>query len=215
MASLILISFTDTVGLAEETGLSKAGSYYLKEYKFSTDWFTAKIPFWKKTLADFKGRPDISYLEIGVFEGNSAIWVLENILTHPTSKMTCIDTFPEDLHERFLANLELSGAKEKATVIKGPSQIELRYLPLNSFDIVYIDGSHIAKDVLTDGVLSWGLLKKGGIMIFDDYRWKEDTLPAELRPQMAIDAFIKSFKDELEMISHSYQVIVKKTIRAE
>jgi hypothetical protein len=34
------------------------------------------------------------------------------------------------------------------------------------------DGSHRARDVLEDAVLSWPLLKVGGIMLFDDYLWQ-------------------------------------------
>lgn len=33
--------------------------------------------------------------------------------------------------------------------------------------VVYIDGSHWAKDVLTDAVMAWRLLKEGGVMILD------------------------------------------------
>jgi len=135
--------------------------------------------------------------------------MLENILTAPTAKMTCIDIFPGDLQEKFLANLRLSGFFQKATAIKGQSQIELRKLPINSFDIVYIDGSHAAKDVLTDAVLSWELLRTGGIMIFDDYEW-ETNLPARSRPQIAIDSFIAVFGDHIEIIHHGYQVMLKK-----
>ena len=36
-------------------------------------------------------------------------------------------------------------------------------------DLIYIDGSHLAKDVLSDAILSWKLLKPSGVMIFDDY----------------------------------------------
>jgi len=110
-------------------------------------------------------------------------------------------------------NLDSSGCKDKVTVIKGRSQVELRYLPLNSFDIVYIDGSHKAKNVLADAILSWELLKTGGIMIFDDYKWKGwegHKLTAELRPEIAIDSFISIFKNDIEIIHKDYQVILKK-----
>ena len=90
-------------------------------------------------MGHLKGKPSINYLEIGVFEGRSAIWMLENILTASTAKMTCMDIFPGQLQGKFLANLRISGFYENVTVIKGRSQVELRYLPLNSFDIVYID----------------------------------------------------------------------------
>jgi hypothetical protein len=39
------------------------------------------------------------------------------------------------------------------------------------FDFIYIDGSHLRGDVLTDAVLSWQLLGRGGVMVLDDYEW--------------------------------------------
>ena len=182
----------------------------VKKYNFSTDWFVPNIPIWENILSQFKGNSNIHYLEIGVFEGRSIIWMLENILTHPTAKLTCIDIFPGDLKDRFLANLEISGFADKATVITGKSQIELRKLPFNSFDIIYIDGSHTADDVLTDAVLSWPLLKSGGAIIFDDYLWREEFLPKEFRPQLAIDAFIAVFKNYIEIVHQGHLVALKK-----
>ncbi len=32
-------------------------------------------------------------VEIGSFEGRSTLWILENLLRHPDSRMHCIDTF--------------------------------------------------------------------------------------------------------------------------
>lgn len=183
-------------------------------YTFSTDWFTHHIPTWEKYLDRFKGQPRIHYLEIGVFEGRSALWMLENILTHPSARLTGIDTFPGDLKERFLANVRTAGFGEKVTVIAGRSQRELRRLPLDSFDIIYIDGSHAADEVLADAVLSWALLKPGGIVIFDDYAWARDVFPNELRPQVAIDAFLETHKIFLDILYRDTQVLVRKRASA-
>ncbi len=185
---------------------------YQKDYVFTEDWFTHKIPLWEKTLKSIKGKPNICYLEIGIYEGRSLLWMLENILTHPTARATAIDIFPDNLEERFLANLELSGLADKVRVIKDRSQIRLRNLPFESFDVVYIDGSHIAKDVLTDAVLSWDLLRDEGFIIFDDYKWRRD-LPLVQRPKLAIDSFIENFGPDLEVIHHGSQVVIQKTLR--
>jgi len=182
---------------------------FSKPYKFSTDWFSSNIPKWEKYLAPFKGKPNIHYLEIGVFEGRSIIWMLENILTHQTSKFTCIDPFWGDLMAVFIENLKLAGSLDKALIIKGFSQDKLKELSPNSFHIIYIDGSHVAADVLADAVLSWPLLKNGGILIFDDYLLCPE-MPLELRPQVAIEAFITAYRNRLEVIDRAYQVIVKK-----
>jgi len=86
----------------------------------------------------------------------------------------------------------------------------LKKLPLNTFDIIYIDGDHTAAGVLADAVLSFQLLKTDGVLIFDDYRWFEERLPEELRPRIAIDSFITSYRNALEVVYRGYQVFIKK-----
>ncbi len=179
-------------------------------YEFTYDWFTSAVPVWTRILAPFAGRPETHYLEVGVFEGRSAIWMLNNILTHPTSTITGIDLFPGDLRERYLANLQLSGAVEKAITITGRSQVELRNLKPDSYDIIYIDGGHTADMVLADAVLCWDLLKVGGLLIFDDYQWKREEYPAEVRPGVSIEAFITAYRNFLELVHLDYQAIVRK-----
>jgi len=184
------------------------------KYNFSEDWFSTRIPLWSRVLGHLKGKPDIHYLEVGPYEGRASMWMLDNILTAPSAKITVIDIFPDDMKEIFLSNLKISGAYDKATVITGYSQVKLRSLPLNTYDIIYIDGSHVAKDVLEDAILSWRLLKTNGLLIFDDYLWKiYDKRPIE-RPKIAIDTFITLFNDEIR-INHfsAQQVILKKLIR--
>ena len=184
---------------------------YQKEYDFSADWFTRHIPIWEVALASYKGRSDIHYLEIGSLEGGSGMWMLDNVLTHPSSRMTVIDPFRlRDIESVFLANLQESGAADRTTVIKGFSQEELRKLPAQSYDIIYVDGSHNAHDVLEDGVSSWRLLKDGGLLIFDDYEWVDPFVPPQRKPKIAITAFVRCYRPELKIIHRDYQVIVQK-----
>jgi len=39
------------------------------------------------------------------------------------------------------------------------------------FDFMYIDGSHKCIDVYNDCVLAWRILRKGGLMVLDDYHY--------------------------------------------
>ncbi len=57
------------------------------------------------------------------------------------------------------------------------------------FDVVYVDASHMAGDVLSDAVLAWKLLAPGGIMIFDDYAWSSLRYPGAPDLQVCI-AFV-------------------------
>jgi hypothetical protein len=188
---------------------------YQRKYEFTTDWFNYNVPVWEQALAPFKGQPNVSYLEVGTYEGRSILWAIENILTHPSSRLTAIDIFDGPYKERYFANLARSGGQDRVTSIANYSQLALRELPLESFDIIYIDGSHAKQDVLEDAVLSWRLLKKNGILIFDDYRWAgcfvEGTCDAPTDvPKPAIDAFLQCFDRQLEVIHNSYQVVARK-----
>ncbi|MGH7790866.1 MAG: class I SAM-dependent methyltransferase, partial [Thermodesulfobacteriota bacterium] len=136
-------------------------------------------------------------------------WFLENILTHPTSSITCVDHFFRS-EVRFDDNIKVSGLSGKVTKIKGMSENVLRTLKESSFDIVYIDGSHLALNVLMDAVSSWLLLKPRGIIILDDYGWRPERAP-ENRPKMAIDIFLKAFQPHIEILHKGYQVIIRRT----
>jgi len=178
-------------------------------YAFTTDYVSWLAPTWEKHLEGFRAKNDVKMLEIGSFEGRSAIWFLENILTHPTSSITCVDIFPPRCEKLFDHNIKISGFSDKVLKMKGRSESIAATLKEKSFDIVYIDGSHLAPNVLMDAVASWVLLKEGGIMIFDDYEWEPDKPPEE-RPQIAIDIFLRGFRHQVELLHKGYQVIVRK-----
>lgn len=190
------------------------------EYSYQADWFSKYIPDWRLYTESLAGMPDLRFLEVGSFEGLSTVWMLTNILTHPSSKILCVDTFGGSMeHERmsintttieetFWHNIRLTKAQEKVQVMKGKSQEVLRRLPFNTFDLAYIDGSHVATDVLSDAVLTLPLMKHGGIMVFDDYYWDDEPDPLN-RPKMAIDAFLRVNKGRYDTIKKYEQVAIK------
>jgi hypothetical protein len=183
-------------------------------YRFTAWWHKSRAKDWERELAPYKGRENLKYLEVGVFEGRSLLWMVENVLTHPTSTAVAIDIFMDEYEATYDANIVASGAAKRVTKIKEPSRTALRKLPLDSFDIIYIDGSHTADDVLADAVLSWDLLRVGGLVIFDDYGWagrpKGGALPPELLPRVPIDAFITSYRYEIELVTKRGQVMLRK-----
>ena len=64
-----------------------------KGYQFSTDWFSYNILIWNQVLKRFVGSPNLSFLEVGSWEGRSTCWLLDNVLLDESSTITCIDTF--------------------------------------------------------------------------------------------------------------------------
>jgi predicted O-methyltransferase YrrM len=149
-------------------------------------------------------------LEIGSFQGRSAVWFLQNILTDPTATLDCLDRFHIlGTEPRFDHNLKMSRRAAQVTKHKGRSEDILPGLTPAHYDAIYVDGSHRALNVLMDAMLAWQLLKPCGVLFFDDYTWQMDLPPTE-RPQMAIDLFLKAHHAALDVMHFDYQVAVRK-----
>jgi len=177
-------------------------------FQFSKDLTSPHETIWAEHLKEFKGKPGLKYLEIGVFEGRTLISMFQNILSHPSSRATAIDLFYDKTENIFFSNLKLSGFSKRLKFIEGSSQKKLRELPSNYFDILYVDGSHKAHDILSDAVQGWEVVKVGGIMIFDDY----ELIPEHQKttPKEAIDQFVRFFGEKLEVLHVGWQYIVRK-----
>ena len=187
---------------------------------YTVNWFDQNIPTWNNALSFLKDREGISALEIGSFEGKSARWLLENILTHSSASITCVDTFlgseehteelKNNLFQRFQHNM--TPFESKVIIHKGFSGDVLRTLS-GKYDIVYIDGDHHAPSVLEDAVLAFPLVKYGGIMIFDDYLWTGGGQHEVNNPKVAIDAFLRCYRNKFNILLMGHQVIVQKIVQ--
>lgn len=104
------------------------------EYSFSQDYVFDRLHLWSQHLGDLKGKQDTHLLEIGSYEGRSAVWFLENILTHPSSTITCIDPFFSRMAEiRFDHNMAVSRSLQRIIKIKNRSQEVLKSLKESSY----------------------------------------------------------------------------------
>lgn len=110
---------------------------------------------------------------------------------------------------RFDKNIEATGVPHKVIKIRAFSEVAMRDLEMHSYDFVYIDGSHHAKDVMIDALQAWSLIKVGGIIIFDDYNLKSNHWGV---PLPAIDAFLDVFGPYIDVIHKKYQVIIRKKV---
>ena len=184
-----------------------------RHYQFTHDWFTHNIPVWRSVLQPFAHYPGVQALEIGSFEGMSACWMLDHILTHPTAKLTCIDRY---FQEEFDINVAQTGSGDRLLQLRGDSHELLATLEPNSYDLIYIDGCHLASHVQQDALLSWHLLKVGGLLIFDDYQWTDPAHPGQ-DTQIGINAFMQSIPEQAVVVHHGYQLILRKaqTVGAE
>jgi predicted O-methyltransferase YrrM len=181
---------------------------------YTQDWVSRNEPVFRRLLGHLKDKPDVEALEIGSFEGRSAVWFLTHILTDQSASITCVDLFDERLDQYFDHNIGVSGVGDKVIKRKGKSQEVLRGMPRRpEFDFIYVDGCHLATCTLADAVLAWDLLEVGGVMIFDDYTWNEERPPVE-RPKAAVDAFVAVFEPHLEVVERGNALAIRKTSEA-
>ena len=190
-------------------------------YDFSNTWFEGNRPQWDTFMEKFQPR---MLLEIGSYEGASACYLIDTLAHDADIELHCIDTWEGSVEHtgqypklslveaRFIKNTALAiaaAAKSVNLVVhKGKSD---RHLPKllgenmqERFDLIYIDGSHQAPDVLFDAVVAFKLLKPGGLMIFDDYLWHDPSLGSfdTLRnPKIAVDAFTNVYGHEVKILN--------------
>ncbi|GAB4542836.1 MAG: hypothetical protein Tsb0014_35940 [Pleurocapsa sp.] len=181
--------------------------YDLKKYQFTRDWFTHNIAIWEQHLAEFKNVPHLHILEIGSFEGMATCWLLDHILSQPSSTITCIDP---QFQPNFALNIAKTNSAPQVTRLEGNSHQILPTLSVDYYQIIYIDGCHLADHVQKDAELSWNLLQVGGLMIFDDYEWSDPQVPQQ-DPKLGINKFLNSTQGHWEILVQGYQLIIRKT----
>ncbi len=176
-----------------------------KQLYFCQDWTSAHFPIWRKYCFEFKDKENIGYLEIGSYQGFSACWFLDVILTHPSSYVTLIEpNIVLELND----NIKKIDYKGKINILNTLSENALKNIK-EKFDIIYIDGDHTTPGTLRDANACWPLLKNNGIIIFDDYLWKENP-DENKRPKNGVDMFLKNIEYKFELLHKDYQVIIKK-----
>jgi len=196
----------------------------VSDYEFTQDWFHWAPPLLEQLVPMLPERKRL--LEIGAYEGRSTVWFVENML-EDGGAIVAIDTWEggaehkvmgvdmKSVEDRFNHNTGLLTAKHPGRYIskvKDTSSHALAGLAnFPQFDFIYIDGSHVAKDVLTDACMAWPLLKPLGIMVFDDYLWANPGSPLN-RPKIAIDIFSTIFGEEFDLVHIGYQYAVRKKV---
>ncbi|KAG2341696.1 glycosyltransferase family 8 protein [Suillus weaverae] len=197
------------------------------EYEFTPtqDWFTQHIPSWK-SLFPFVTSPEPRILEIGSWEGRSAVFLLTTLCAQG-GEIVCIDHFDlmrspagRERHRKLLQNLSRTG---RPCRILPQFSVPALYALLEEeiardvgagFDWVYVDGSHRADDTLLDAELAWRLAREGCIFIFDDYNWPEQPIESVHHPRRGIDAFLALHAGEYVHLSKNaeqYQMVLRKT----
>ena len=177
---------------------------------FHTDRTSGRLRGWSGMLKDFVGKkPDV--LEIGSWEGRSAIFFAEYL---KPSRLTCVDTFgggAEHQRSSTLAGIEARFDSNTAGYSNLEKKVMRSIAALDQFvregrryDVIYVDGSHDMDDALVDSVLCWRLLKVGGVIIWDDYKWSAGM-------KRAIDLFLAYRGGEYQLLDRGWQVAARRT----
>ena len=171
-----------------------------------------------------KFNNNLKILEIGSFQGGTSLVLLK---LFENSSLDIVDTWSDEFIEgnkdfkkikfgKIEADFDknLSQYKQKVQKFKSSSKsfFEEKFNQSNNqdkkYDIIYIDGSHSYEDVLTDAKNSSKCLNLNGIIIFDDYLWKQND--EQQNPINAINKFLNEEIKSFEIIFLYHQLIIKK-----
>lgn len=182
---------------------------------FTKDWFTNKISAWQEHVVPRLATiPGARWLEIGSYQGRSALWTLENVLQGPNSLLYCIDIFeplqagletwgdPETDYVKVFD--ELVGSHPGVIKLKGRSRDILPILQGTMFDGAYVDGDHCEDSVRADLRLLWPLLRPGAVCVFDDYGWSDPGT------RIVVDEFLADPKNRVSLLYKDFQAILLK-----
>jgi len=186
----------------------------MEKHVFTKNWFEFNSKEnWEKIIPIINPT---KILEIGSYEGAASCYLIDVLSKNKSIELHCIDTWEEnddikkeeesDVESRFDKNIKISINNSKNKIYfykyKNESHVALSKMiisDINNFDLIYIDASHYAPDVLSDAVIAFKLLKPGGMLIFDDYLWSGDE-NIVYYPKIAIDAFTNIFSKHIKLI---------------
>lgn len=173
-------------------------------------FFLDHIPIWEKFLDVLKNKDNIC-LEIGSLYGGSSVYILDNFCTSDNSHLYIMDINDND----YLDN-NVKPYKNVTKIIGESSDSFKSFNHQNQtkefLDFVYVDGNHMSKYVLEDAVNSFYCLKEGGIMVFDDFAGGLEQ-PKHLQVKTAVDSFLHSYEQHVQLLYIGYQLILKKINR--
>ena len=198
---------------------------YSDKYKFTEEWFDPMIPTWEQVFEQYGKEKIKNVLEIGCYEGRATIFLCEKVLQEGVN-YDIIDTFGGTLEEsgmggtaerlkdedfiynNFTHNISFH-SHINFNINKGYSQHILPTLVEQDkqYDFIYVDASHRADDTFVDAYYAHKILKPGGLIIFDDFGWKDPNAPHPVSsPELGIRMFFSMYDNLYTLITQNYQI---------
>lgn len=136
-------------------------------------------------------RP-VNWLELGSYEGRSALWTVENMFLDPGSRVTCVDVWGA---AELLFDSNTVGIPQ-VVKRKGRTVDVLPTLPPKSFHGCYVDVSHEEDQTLAEARLVLPLMLPGAVVVFDDY-----GLDGEVREYPGVKRVVDRLRGEWERVA--------------
>ena len=163
------------------------------------------------------GLPSV-VAEIGCYYGKTTSTIVNRLAPHiPNLQYYAIDPFStsvdvgedlEEIYQIFIKNLNTFPYKDNIIFLRENSFDALVKLRSNKISpqLIYIDGDHTASTVLSDLVLSFEILERGGVIVCDDstdwkFKDKNGITDPQMSPRMAVETFIMCNWSKLKIIT--------------
>ena len=176
----------------------------------SNDYFSSHAFYFYNLLK--KLPKSFKYLEIGSYEGNSALYVSTNF---PESNVTCVDLWQgvEEYKGKDFGIIERnfdSNLKGLSNVNKIKSTSDDFFIKNTiMFDFIYLDGNHKFDYVFKDCENAWKFLNIGGFLVCDDYIWSYyDDI--KQNPCFAVNKFLKNKNSVKILFVSNSQIFLQK-----
>lgn len=182
---------------------------------FTKDFFSTKTVAWTEHVVPRISKiSNARWVEVGSYQGRSALWTLENVLRGPRSLLYCIDIFEPNQHgletwgdpnTNYVEIFDsLVGCHPNVVKLAGRSRDVLPMLRGTGFHGAYIDGDHCEASVREDLRLLWPLLLPGAVCVFDDYGWEDPGT------QIVVDEFLGNPQNQARLLYKDFQAILLK-----
>lgn len=197
------------------TVLSEGGQVDLRELAaewyagktFSSDVMFKRLNRWGRLFRRFVPRDDIEVLDLGSGEGWTSLFFLNYL---PLARVVAVGTTPEHA-DIFRENVQ--GFEDRLEILDmgGMAAVDTLLAQKRRFHVINIDASRSRDYVLALSLLAWQVLRKGGVLVWNDYVWGEGR-PSEKRPHDAINWFLDMREQDVEVLDQGNQMIVRKLV---
>lgn len=154
--------------------------------EYTQDWSIFLAPSLSKLFPTPPTKP-MKAVEIGSFEGRGTRTLFERLAAHHRdSRLYCVDPWQDvyvpgktskfgDIDQLFIGQYQrfLRNTRDLGTKIVPMKGMSDQVVPMigDRLDFALIDGDHSPEQVYRDASMLLPLMRKGGVILFDDYPW--------------------------------------------